>query len=120
MKSRTERENEYCREELEAFYACDKPNGDTEKERLRDAVLEKRDEFAKNEQFKGVKNTIKKGKYRHFKGTVYEVLFCANHSEDLSVMVVYATLDGETVWTRPLKEFIKPTPEGLERFTFID
>lgn len=46
---------------------------------------------------------IKTGKYRHFKGNEYEVLYVAKHSETLEQMVVYRALYGEReVWVRPL------------------
>ena len=47
--------------------------------------------------------TIKKGRYRHYKGNEYEVLSVAKHSETLEDMVVYKALygDGE-IWVRPL------------------
>ena len=45
---------------------------------------------------------IKKGRYRHFKGNEYEVLFVAKHSETLEEMVVYRALYGEGgLWVRP-------------------
>ena len=47
-------------------------------------------------------NTIKPGRYRHFKGNEYEVLYTARHSETLEEMVVYRALYGEgTIWVRP-------------------
>ena len=46
--------------------------------------------------------TIPTGKYRHFKGNLYEVLSIARHSEDESPMVVYRALYGDGgVWVRP-------------------
>ena len=45
---------------------------------------------------------IKPGKYRHFKGMEYEVLFTAKNSETLEPMVVYRALYGEgEIWVRP-------------------
>ena len=46
--------------------------------------------------------TIRPGRYRHFKGREYEVLFIARHSEDESPLVVYRALYGEYgLWVRP-------------------
>ena len=46
---------------------------------------------------------IKPGKYRHFKGKEYEVLYLAKHSETLEPMVVYRALYGEGgIWVRPI------------------
>ena len=36
--------------------------------------------------------SVKPGRYRHFKGNEYEVLFCARHSETQEEMVVYLSL----------------------------
>ena len=42
------------------------------------------------------------GRYRHFKGNEYEVLYTASHSETMEPMVVYRALYGEGgVWVRP-------------------
>jgi hypothetical protein len=42
------------------------------------------------------------GKYRHFKGNEYELLYIARHSETLEPMVVYRPLYGEGgLWVRP-------------------
>ncbi len=49
---------------------------------------------------------IETGKYRHFKGKEYEVLYVAKHSETLEDMVVYKALYGEMgIWVRPLSMF---------------
>lgn len=45
---------------------------------------------------------IKPGKYRHFKGNLYEVIGTASHSETMEPMVVYRALYGEGgLWVRP-------------------
>ncbi len=47
-------------------------------------------------------NEITPGRYRHFKGKEYEVLFVAKHSETEEPMVVYRALYGDRgVWVRP-------------------
>ena len=67
---------------------------------------------------------LKMGKYRHFKGGMYEVLFVANHSETLEKMVVYRALYGNgEVWVRPLSMFLDTvTRDGVthQRFTFVE
>ena len=46
--------------------------------------------------------TLRPGRYRHFKGKEYELLFVATHSETLEPMVVYRALYGERgVWCTP-------------------
>ena len=53
-------------------------------------------------------DTIKLGKYRHFKGGEYEVIGIAKHSETLEDMVVYRALyvDGG-LWVRPASMFLE-------------
>ena len=47
---------------------------------------------------------IKPGRYRHFKGNLYEVLGVAHHSETMEEMVVYRALYGEHgLWVRPAR-----------------
>ena len=66
---------------------------------------------------------IKKGRYRHFKGNEYEVLFVAKHSETLEEMVVYRALYGEGgVWVRPAtmwEEEIERAGRRFKRFEYI-
>ena len=67
---------------------------------------------------------IKKGKYRHFKGGEYEVLYLAKDSESLETMVVYRALYGEGgIWVRPAKmwnETVVRDGKTHKRFTFIE
>lgn len=64
---------------------------------------------------------IKKGKYRHYKGNEYEVLFTATHSETLEPMVVYRALYGDCrVWVRPASmwnETVEIDGKKVKRFT---
>ena len=67
---------------------------------------------------------IKQGKYRHFKGNEYEVLYIAKNSETLEDMVVYRALYGEgEVWVRPASmwnEEIVRDGKRVKRFTRIE
>ena len=66
---------------------------------------------------------IKIGRYRHFKGNEYEVLYIATHSETLEPMVVYRALYGKGgVWVRPAtmwNEAIERDGKVFQRFTYI-
>ena len=68
--------------------------------------------------------SIEPGKYRHFKGNEYEVLYVAKHSETLEEMVVYRALYGEHgVWVRPANmwdETITRDGKTFKRFEKID
>jgi hypothetical protein len=66
-----------------------------------------------------VTNVVPSGTYRHFKGNLYQVLFCARHSEDLGVLVVYKNVNNNMAWARPLEEFLKTLPNGDERFVLV-
>ena len=64
---------------------------------------------------------IEPGKYRHFKGKEYEVLFTARHSETLEEMVVYRKLyDDFSVWVRTASmwnETVERDGKTYRRFT---
>ena len=66
---------------------------------------------------------VKPGKYRHFKGGEYEVLFTARHIETLEEMVVYRALYGDGgVWVRPLSMWTQQVErDGITqpRFTWL-
>ncbi len=66
---------------------------------------------------------IKPGKYRHFKGNEYRVLYVAKHSETLEDMVVYQALYGEMgIWVRPAAmwdEMVQRDGLTFRRFEYI-
>ena len=64
------------------------------------------------------------GRYRHFKGNEYELLYVARHSETMEEMVVYRALYGEGgIWVRPASmwnEIVERDGKTYRRFTKID
>jgi len=68
--------------------------------------------------------TVKPGRYRHFKGNEYEVIGVAKDSETLQAVVVYRALYGDTqqLWVRSaamFQEEIEKDGVRMPRFTFI-
>ena len=67
--------------------------------------------------------SIKPGRYRHFKGKEYEVLGVARHSETEEELVVYRALYGEFgLWVRPVSmwnETVERDGKTFRRFTYI-
>ena len=67
--------------------------------------------------------SIKPGRYRHFKGKEYEVLGVARHSETEEELVVYRALYGDFgLWVRPVSmwnETVERDGKTFRRFTFI-
>ncbi|MBV1883225.1 MAG: DUF1653 domain-containing protein [Pseudomonadales bacterium] len=56
---------------------------------------------------------LETGKYKHYKGNVYDVLGVSTHSETLEKLVVYRPLYGEeALWVRPLQMFIESIEVG--------
>ncbi|MFR1801480.1 MAG: DUF1653 domain-containing protein [Faecalispora jeddahensis] len=70
-----------------------------------------------------MEETLKPGRYRHFKGNEYELLYVARHSETLEEMVVYRALYGEGgVWVRPAdmwNEIIARDGVSVPRFSYL-
>lgn len=66
---------------------------------------------------------MKKGKYRHYKGPLYEVIDVARHSESEEEFVVYRTLYGDfSLWIRPLEMFneeVEYEGKKVKRFEYI-
>lgn len=67
--------------------------------------------------------SIKPGRYRHFKGKEYEVLGVARHSETEEDLVVYRALYGDFgLWVRPARmwnETVERDGKTFRRFTYI-
>lgn len=68
---------------------------------------------------------ITPGKYRHYKGNLYQVLAVAKHSETLEQLVVYVSLydnPESQVWVRPAKMFLEKVEyngKAVARFTKV-
>ena len=67
--------------------------------------------------------SIKPGRYRHFKGKEYEVLGVARHSETEEELVVDRALYGNFgLWVRPVSmwnETVERDGKTFRRFTYI-
>lgn len=67
---------------------------------------------------------IKLGKYQHFKGSYYQVIHLARHSETEETFVVYHPFDTkDDIWIRPLNMFnetIIREGKTIKRFKFIE
>ena len=67
--------------------------------------------------------SIKPGRYRHFKGKEYEVLGVARHSETEEELVVYRALYGDFgLWVRPVSMWngtVERDGKTFRRFTYI-
>jgi hypothetical protein len=66
---------------------------------------------------------VKSGIYKHYKGALYKVMSCVQHSETQEWLVCYQALYGEYgYWVRPLKMFKETVLVGAEsvpRFKLI-
>ena len=71
---------------------------------------------------------LKLGKYKHFKGNLYEVIGIARHSETQEELVVYKEINdvsksGEnSLWVRPKKMFLEAVEvdgKKVPRFEFV-
>lgn len=66
---------------------------------------------------------LRPGRYRHFKGREYQLLYMARHSETMGPMVVYQALYGERgIWVRPARmwnEIVEREGYHGPRFTYV-
>lgn len=73
---------------------------------------------------KASRQPIVPGRYRHYKGNLYEVVGTAHHSETLEDMVVYRALYGKgELWVRPAamwNELITKDGKTFPRFAKIE
>ena len=71
-----------------------------------------------------MKNIVKGGKYRHYKGNEYLVVDIVTHSETEEEMVLYKALYGEgKLWVRPISmwnETVTVNGKEVLRFSCID
>lgn len=66
---------------------------------------------------------LQKGRYRHYKGGLYEVIDTAKHSESEELMVIYKEITKPQLWVRPLKmftEYVEHEGKPIPRFTYLD
>ena len=66
---------------------------------------------------------ITPGRYKHYKGNLYDVYEVATSSEDESKLVVYRPCYGEkALWVRPLAMFVETVERDgkvLPRFAYV-
>jgi hypothetical protein len=71
----------------------------------------------------GEASDVPPGRYRHFKGGLYEVLGVARHSETEEEFVVYRALYGDGgLWVRPRAMFLDTVTAGgaaVPRFQYL-
>lgn len=72
--------------------------------------------------------SIKIGKYKHYKGNLYQVIGLARHSETLEELVVYQALydskdfGKNAIWVRPISMFtenVEFNGKSVPRFEFV-
>ena len=70
-----------------------------------------------------MRNNIKLGRYRHYKGKEYQVMGVAEHSETGEDLVVYRKLyDYYSMWVRPIGMFLEEVEvdgKKMHRFEFL-
>ena len=75
-------------------------------------------------EFEAAVAAIPPGRYRHFKGGEYEVIFIAQHSETEEPLVIYRPLYRDSgVWARPASmwyETVERDGKSYIRFTRLE
>ncbi len=60
---------------------------------------------------------MKIGKYKHFKGTIYEVIATAKHTETEEELVLYKDLENpEKIWARPKSMFLQEVDKPEDNY----
>ena len=60
--------------------------------------------------------------YKHYKGSVYQILYLGLHTETLEEVVVYKAVDKDQVWVRPLtmwNNIVEVQGQKVLRFTLL-
>lgn len=70
-----------------------------------------------------MRELVKNGIYRHFKGNLYKVIDIAYDSETKNEMVIYKALYNDTLWVRDKEMFLsevdhKKYPEISQKYRF--
>ena len=73
------------------------------------------------DMYRNARESIPNGKYRHYRGALYEVIGIAISSETLEPMVVYYEVaDPYRIWTRPASDWYGIVEGGQKRFGHAD
>lgn len=57
-------------------------------------------------------------RYRHYKGSIYQIIALAKHSETVEDMIVYQSEKTGDIWVRPIKMWNEEVDDsGTLRFT---
>lgn len=60
------------------------------------------------------------GRYKHYKGGIYEFLFMSIHTETNEVLVIYKSVLFGSYYARPLESWNELTDKGEKRFELIN
>lgn len=60
------------------------------------------------------------GRYKHYKGGIYEFLLMSTHTETNEVLVIYKSVLFGSYYARPLESWNELTDKGEKRFELIN